>query len=138
MQRFALLLIALALTTIACSSGDSAEGEWILDVIEINGVATSLPDNPIDLRVTAGGFTSSVGCNSLSGGISLGSDGSLEIMNAFSTEMSCSPRSLMEFESDYTSALLQSDSWAITDYLDDGKRLTFRGPDVAIYYLPAS
>lgn len=137
MRRITFLLIVLALAGVACSDGASADGEWVLDALEINGVAAPLPDDPIDLQITAREFNGSAGCNNLGGTASFSSDGSLTIDEAFWTEMACMPASLMKFESTYTTALLQADTWAVTDYFDDGKRLTFRGPEVALYYLPA-
>ena len=136
MRRITLLLIALAFAGLSCSNGASADGDWVLDVLEIDGVAAPLPNAPIDLQITASEFNGSAGCNSLGGSASFGSDGSLTIDEAFWTEMACMPTSLMDFESAYTSALLQAETWAVTDYLDDGKRLTFRGPGVAVFYLP--
>lgn len=131
--------IVLALLGAGCdetvSIGDgegSPNGEWVLASLTVDSNSVEVPSTgPVGLTIDNSTLRGQSGCNSFSGDISVGGDGSLSWIDVASTEMGCLDSSLSEFESVFQQRVFTTDRWTVADRV-----LTLSGAGVVAVYVP--
>jgi heat shock protein HslJ len=95
----------------------SLAGTWVLERLEVDGQAVSLPLNENGesiaptMTIELGEIQGDSGCNSFGGRIDVTEDGSAVITDLFNTEMACMGEGLMDFEQVYLSTLRSVTGW---------------------------
>lgn len=137
MRRILSFVLLFALTLAACGSDQSSsetgalDGDWILDSLIVEGdMAIPLPADPLDFRIDGDTFGGDAGCNSMGGSATFSGDGSLQVGDAFMTEMACLDGSLMDFEQIYLANLTTTTAWSLED-----SRLVLTGPTSTLTYV---
>lgn len=109
--------------------GDSVspDGTWQLTGVSIDGSALVLPPYELTITIADGMIQGNAGCNTFGGTIDRGEDGSLALGDLAQTEMACE---YLDFEIDYTTALLRADRWEATPdelaFVADGVRISYQ------------
>ena len=132
MLAFALLLLAACGDDPVIDAGDdtglSLAGSWQLASLEVDGASVALLDRLLTMTIEAGMVSGDAGCNSFSGSIDRGDDGSLTLGPLAQTEMACED---LDFEVTYMAALSGATGW---EGSPDG--ITFVGDNTRIVYRP--
>lgn len=147
MRKIISFLLVLALFAAACgddstsvtgeepggnSTRPSVAGDWILRSLTFDGDPIALPTGEIEMNITAGEITGTLGCNSFFGTIDAADDGAVVMGPIGQTEMACVEEGRMEFESTYGRALTSVTRWAV-----DPTGLALSSATAEIRYEPA-
>lgn len=90
----------------------------------MDNVTAVLPDSAPTLNFAAGQANGNASCNSYSGEVTLGEDGTMTVGMLASTLMACADQAMMQQEADFMAALAQ-----VTSYTLSGSQLTLQTPD---------
>ena len=145
MNRLIVLLLVVTISLGACagSTADdeagtndprepaapaSLAGSWTLTKAMVDGNTLELPSQ-LPITIIDGSVQGNAGCNTFSGTIDSGDDGSLAIDSLVQTELACEH---LDFEMSYTAALLAVDSWESTPdrivFFTENTRLEYETP----------
>lgn len=120
------LLIFATAPAEAAPDSSSLEGtHWNLVSLGMaDSVTAVLPDSAATLNFEAGQVSGNASCNSYSGEVTLGEDGTMTVGMITSTLMACADEAMMQQEADFMAALAQ-----VTSYTLSGSQLTLQTPD---------
>lgn len=105
----------------------SLAGTWELVEVIVDDQSLALPPTSLTITIADGTIQGDAGCNSFSGTIDRGDDGSLAFRDLAQTEMACDQ---LAFEIEYTRALVSADRWEASPdgiaFVADNARLTYQ------------
>lgn len=143
--KIIMISFLLVLAVVGCSAADdgvepevessiSLEGtSWVLVSFgPTDNVTAVLPDSEPTLNFEEGQVNGHASCNSYSGEVTLGEDGTMTVGMLASTLMACADEAMMQQEADFMTALSQ-----VTSYTLSGSQLTLHTADGVLNFVVA-